>query len=63
MADKEMDSAERQQAEALLDEHARLKGPHELEYWNIKAQTFLVFAAIKRIGTAKTEEEIEGFFK
>lgn len=40
---------EKRQAERLLAEHAQLKGPADLESWNIKARTFLVFAAMKRI--------------
>ena len=57
-----MTEIEKQQAEALLAEHAQLKGQHELEDWNIKAQTFLVFAAAKRICSAESKEEIKGIF-
>ena len=37
------------QAESLLAEHAKLKGPAQLEAWNIKAQTLLVFKVMNEI--------------
>ncbi|HEG43272.1 MAG TPA: hypothetical protein ENH94_04400 [Phycisphaerales bacterium] len=37
------------QAKVLLEAHARIKGPDELENWNIRAQTLLVFIAMNKI--------------
>ncbi len=54
---------EKQQAEQLLREHAELKRGSDLEAWNIRAQTFVVFAAIKRIGSAESEAEIQRLFE
>lgn len=57
------DELEKRQAEQLLREHAALRGPRDLEAWNIKARTLLVFAAMKRICSAKSEAEIKGLFE
>lgn len=38
---------EKQRAKELLDELGTMKGPENLTDWNIRAQTLLVFVAIK----------------
>lgn len=54
-----MTEKEKQIAMKLLDEHSKLKGPADLEEYNIKVQTFLVFYAMKQICTGATVEELE----
>jgi hypothetical protein len=39
----------RRQAKLLLEEHAQIKGPAELENWNISAQTLIVFMEMNRV--------------
>lgn len=46
------DGWEQKKARELLDRHAQIKGPKELENYNIEVSTFLVFAAMKRICSA-----------
>ena len=53
-----INSFEKKQAMKLLEEHAQLKRSDELENWNIKAQTFLVFAAMKRICSGKSVKSV-----
>ena len=43
----ELTEIEKWKVAELLDEHSRLKGPDELQDWNIKAQTLLVFIAMR----------------
>lgn len=38
---------EKQQIRQLLDEADGIKGPEELPDWNIRAQTLLVFIAVR----------------
>lgn len=52
---KDMDNWEKRQVRKLLDEIDNMKGPGELEAWNIKAQTLLVFAAMRRPETFLSE--------
>ena len=43
----------RDKAKKLLEEHGKMRGPRELEDWNIKAKTCLVFAAIEKLTRSK----------
>ncbi len=48
----------KEKAKELLDELPRL-GPSELAWWNIKTQTFLVFAAIGNMNEQSRQERMD----
>lgn len=43
----ELTELEKQKIKELLNKHSQLKGSNELPDWNIKAQTLLIFIAMR----------------
>lgn len=44
---EELTELEKRKVKELLDELDRIKGPDELPDWNIRAQTLLIFIAMR----------------